>query len=362
LSSNIFGRCFRITTFGESHGPAVGVVIDGIPPRYPVDLSAVQAELDRRRPGQSDLSSPRREKDRAQILSGLYEGLTTGAPLCLVLANEDARPEAYEALKNTFRPGHADYTYYKKYGFRDPRGGGRSSGRETAARVAAGAVARQILARLGVTILGHVIELAGIRAQKFEPALIESNPVRAADPDAARAMAAAIESARADGDSVGGIVEVRAIGVPAGWGDPVFGKLDAMLAAALMSIGSVKGVEVGDGFELARLRGSQANDPLLSDGFATNHAGGILGGISTGAEVIVRAAVKPTPSIAMTQQTIDESGSPTTITVGGRHDPCIAPRLVPVAEAMVALVLVDAYLYQRGVGVPIAGAARSISE
>jgi chorismate synthase len=350
MSSNTFGRYFRITTFGESHGPAVGVVIDGIPPRFSVDLGEVQVQLDRRRPGQSRLSSPRKEEDRARALSGLFEGRTTGAPVCLILPNEDARPEAYEELKHLFRPGHADYTYYKKYGVRDYRGGGRSSGRETAARVAAGSVARQILARLGVTLLGHVVEIAGIRACSFDPQVIEENLVRCADARAAASMEKAIETARDEADSVGGVVEVRARGVPAGWGDPVFGKLDALLAGALMGIGAVKGVEIGDGFELVRQRGSRANDAILPHGFASNHAGGILGGISTGAEIVVRAAVKPTPSIGQPQTTVDEDGNPTTLRIQGRHDPCIVPRLVPVAEAMIALVLVDAFLAQRGAG------------
>jgi chorismate synthase len=355
MSSNSFGRFFRITTFGESHGPAIGVVIDGVPPRLPIDLAALQAELDRRRPGQSPLSTPRDEPDRIVLLSGLLEGVTTGAPIALLCENRDARPAAYRGLADRFRPGHADLSTEQKYGIRDPRGGGRASGRETLARVAAGAVARQLLARLGVGVLGHVLELGGIQVERFLPETIEANPVRCADPEAAAAMARAIEAARADGDSLGGVVEVRASGVPAGWGDPVFGKLDAALAGALMGIGAVKGVEIGDGFALARMRGSQANDPILDlhGGFASNHAGGVLGGISSGAELVVRVAVKPTPSIARPQQTVDASGSPCTIAIEGRHDPCIAPRLVPVAEAMVALVLADAYLAQRGCGAPL---------
>ena len=286
------------------------------------------------------------------MLSGVFEGQTTGAPLCLLIRNEDARSDDYAELRELFRPGHADLTVERKYGIRDWRGGGRLSGRETAARVAAGAVARQLLAPLGVTLFGHVVEVAGIRATAFAPETIEGNPVRCADPEAALAMQQAIEAARADGDSVGGVVEVRARGVPAGWGDPVFAKLDAAIAGALMSIGAVKGVEIGDGFELARRRGSQANDPILPGGFGSNHAGGILGGISSGAEIVARAAVKPTPSIAAAQQTIDRHGQARTVRGTGRHDPCIAPRLVPVAEAMLALVLADACLAQRACGVP----------
>jgi chorismate synthase len=349
VHSNSFGRIFRVTTFGESHGPAIGAVIDGVPPRIALDLAAVQAQMDRRRPGQAPASSTRQEPDRVQVLSGLFEGQTTGAPLCLLIANEDARPDAYASLKDLFRPGHADLSWHKKYGIRDWRGGGRASGRETASRVAAGAVARQVLEPEGVRILGHVIEIAGVRASSFDPDQIDRNPVRCADPSAIEAMSEAIAAARRDDDSVGGIVEVRASGVPAGWGDPVFGKLDALLAAALMSIGAVKGVEIGDGFELARLRGSEANDPITPQGFSSNRAGGVLGGVSSGAEIIVRLAVKPTPSIVKEQQTIDRAGDPARVSTPGRHDPCIAPRLVPAAEAMVALVLVDAMLLQRAI-------------
>lgn len=349
MHSNSFGRIFRVTTFGESHGPAIGAVIDGVPPRLSLDLEALQAQLDRRRPGQAPTSSARQEPDRVQVLSGLFEGQTTGAPLCLLIANEDASPDAYASLKDLFRPGHADRTWHEKYGIRDWRGGGRASGRETAARVAAGAVARQVLEPEGVQILGHVTEIAGVKAGAFDPEQIEQNPVRCADQTAAEAMSEAIAAAKQDGDSVGGIVEVRASGVPAGWGDPVFGKLDALLAGALMSIGAVKAVEIGDGFELARLRGSQANDPITPQGFSTNRAGGVLGGVSNGAEIIARLAVKPTPSIAKEQQSIDRAGNPARVSTQGRHDPCIAPRLVPVAEAMVALVLVDAMLLQRAI-------------
>jgi chorismate synthase len=351
---NTFGQSFRVTTFGESHGPAVGAVVDGVPPRVALDLAAIQRQLDRRRPGGA-LASARTETDRVQVLAGLLEGQTTGAPLCLLIANEDARPEHYEPLREVLRPGHADSAWLAKYGVRDWRGGGRASGRETAARVAAGAVARQLLEAQGVELVGHVVEIAGIRAalpQRLDPALIEQSPVRCADPKACGAMQAAVAAARSDGDSVGGVVEVRAQGVPAGWGCPVFGKLDARLAAALMSIGAVKGVEIGEGFGLARLRGSEANDPLLPAGAASNRAasnraGGILGGVSSGAEIVVRAAVKPTPSIRKEQATVDTSGRATSVKVAGRHDPCIAPRLVPVAEAMLALSLADAWLCHR---------------
>lgn len=354
MASNSFGEILRVTTFGESHGPGIGAVVDGFPPAFPVDLAAVQREMDRRRPGQSDLTTPRREEDRVEVLSGLFEGRTTGAPLTLWVRNGDARPEDYDELRDRFRPGHADYTWWRKYGVRDHRGGGRSSGRETAARVAAGALARQLLERHGMTVTGHVVRIGPVQAESFDPAEIGRNPVRCADARAAERMAEAIREAREAGDSLGGIVEVRADGVPAGLGDPVFGKLEARLGAAFLSIGAVRGVEFGDGFALARLRGSEANDALRPGGFATNHAGGILGGISTGAAVVARLAVKPPSSIARPQDTVDVHGNPVILEVRGRHDPCICPRLVPVAEAMACLVLGDAWLLQRlnGAGAP----------
>ncbi len=347
MSYNTFGRNFRITSFGESHGPVIGVVVDGIPPMLALSQEGIQAQLDRRRPGVSAYTSPRQEGDRVTILSGLLEGQTTGAPLCMVVSNRDTRTEDYDSLKDLFRPGHGDISWFMKYGLRDWRGGGRASGRETVARVAAGAVARQILAPLGVTILGHTLEIAGVRARSFVREVIENNALRCADPDQIEYMEEAITSASQDGDSVGGIVEVRASAVPAGWGDPVYNKLDAQLAGALMGIGAVKAVEIGDGFIVTRMRGSEANDPITQEGFATNHAGGILGGISNGDEIVVRLAVKPTPSVQKPQQTVDTTGNPTVISIGGRHDPCIVPRMVPVAEAMMALVLVDNYLAQR---------------
>ena len=347
MSSNSFGELLRITTFGESHGPAVGVVVDGFPPGVPVDLAAVQREMDRRRPGTSELASPRREEDRVEVLSGLFEGRTTGAPVALLVRNLDARPEDYEENRGLFRPGHADWTWWRKYGRRDHRGGGRSSGRETAARVAAGALARQFLASGGVTVTGSVAQVGTVKAESYDRDEIERNPVRCADAAAAGRMAEAIRQAAAEGDSVGGVVEVRAEGVPPGLGDPVFDKLEARLGAALLSIGAVKGVEFGDGFALAGRRGSEANDELGEGGFATNHAGGILGGISTGAPVVVRLAVKPTPSVAVPQRTVDADGREAVLRSAGRHDPCVCPRLAPVAEAMTCLVLADALLRQR---------------
>ncbi|MCX6688240.1 MAG: chorismate synthase [Methanoregula sp.] len=324
---NTFGKNFRITTFGESHGKAVGVVIDGCPARMELSEQDIQPMLDRRRPGTSPLTSARKESDRIKILSGIFEGKTTGAPIAMLVENEDQHSSDYDALRDVFRPGHADLTYLEKYGIRDHRGGGRSSGRETIARVAAGAVAMRYLTAHGITITGKIREVHG----KTSPADIEQE----------------ILAAKSSGDSVGGVVECVASGCPAGLGDPVFGKLDALIAGAMMGIGAVKGVEIGDGFLVAGKFGSENNDPITKDGFASNHAGGILGGISSGQEIVVRIAVKPTPSIAKMQKTRDIHGNEVNLSVPGRHDPCIVPRIVPVAEAMLALVLMDCMLEQR---------------
>jgi len=323
---NSLGRNFRITTFGESHGPVIGVIIDGCPPGMDLAETDIQPFLDRRRPGTSLLSSPRQEKDRVEILSGIFEGKTTGAPIALMVRNENQQSKDYEELREKFRPGHADFTYQEKYGIRDHRGGGRSSGRETIGRVAAGAVALKYLSARGITIGSMISAVHG----KTSPADIEREILEAKDA----------------GDSVGGIAEIVARGCPAGLGDPVFGKLDAQLAGAMMGIGAVKGVEIGDGFAVAGRFGSENNDQMTMDGFSSNHAGGILGGISTGQDIVVRIAVKPTPSITKTQQTRDIHGQKVGISVRGRHDPCIVPRILPVAEAMVALVLMDCLLEQ----------------
>ena len=346
-SPSTFGRTFRIVTFGESHGAAVGVVLDGVKPGLPFDLEAIQRDLDRRRPGQSDLVTPRSEADRIQVLSGVFEGQTTGHPIAMMVFNENQKSGDYKAITELFRPGHADLTYDRKYGIRDPRGGGRSSGRETLARVAAGAWAKQQLAALGVTVRGFNREIAGIEGKTVHWDFVEKNPLRVADPEIFETQKAAVEAARADGDSVGGVCEVWIEGLPVGLGDPAFGKLDGLLALACMSIGAVKGVELGAGFASARRRGSENNDPLGPEGPMKNDAGGTLGGISTGAPVVVRLAVKPTSSIAKTQRTIDREGHAADISTQGRHDPCIAPRIVPVAEAMCALVIYDAWLSQQ---------------
>ena len=347
MSGNTFGHLFRVTTFGESHGPGLGVIIDGVPAGLRLDPEQIQHDLDRRRPGQSKVSTMRKEADEVEILSGVMDGVTTGTALAMLIRNTDQRSRDYGNLATCFRPGHADYGYFKKYGIRDYRGGGRSSGRETAMRVAAGSVAKQLLAHYGVTIQAYTLRLGGVDAAKVDLAAVESNIVRSADPDAAEAMIAAIRAAQAEMDSVGGIIECRADGVPAGLGEPVFDKLDALIAHAVLSIGGIKGIEFGSGFAAADLRGSVNNDPITPDGFTSNHAGGIIGGISNGNTILFRAAMKPTSSIAKEQKTIDEAGSAVTISVHGRHDPCLVPRAVPGVEAMTALVLIDALLQNR---------------
>lgn len=356
MPGSLFGEFLTVATFGESHGAAVGVVVDGVPPGLALSAETIQRDLDRRRPGLGGLTSERRERDRAEVLSGLFEGRTTGTPIAIVIRNEDARSADYERLRDVLRPGHADWTYRAKYGIRDWRGGGRSSGRETAARVAAGAVARAILGRRGVTVTGYALEIAGIRASRVDLAAVETNPVRSPDPEAAPLMERAIAEAKEAGDSVGGIVEVIADGVPAGLGDPVFDKLEALLAHAVLSVGAVRAFEIGDGFAAARMRGSAYNDELYAEEgrvrSRTNHAGGAIGGISTGERLIVRCAVRPPASIAKPQRTVTERGEPLEIAVEGRHDPCIVPRAVPVLEAMVALVLADRLLAQAAVAPP----------
>ncbi|HET7903690.1 MAG TPA: chorismate synthase [Candidatus Eisenbacteria bacterium] len=347
--SSVFGKLLTLTTFGESHGPAVGVVLDGCPPGLPLDAALVQRDLDRRRPGQSAVTTQRREPDTVEIVSGVFEGVTTGASIAMIVRSLDARSQDYAALRDLFRPGHADHTYLAKYGIRDYRGSGRSSGRETVARVAAGAVARALLSVAGVAVRGGTVQVGALIAGARDWESAESNPVRCPDPAVAPAMERAILEARERGDSLGGVVEVVAEGVPAGWGDPVFDKLDATLAHGLMSIGAVKGFEVGDGFAAARLCGSEMNDKMSPAGFETNHAGGILGGISTGQPIVVRLAVKPPSSIAIPQKTVDREGAVRDFAITGRHDPCLCPRVVPVAEAMTCLVLADHWLRQRAV-------------
>ncbi|NIO06152.1 MAG: chorismate synthase [Proteobacteria bacterium] len=345
--ANSFGDRFKILTFGESHGKAVGVVIDGVKPGLEFDIETIQTELDRRRPGQSELVTPRAEEDQVEVLSGVFQGKTLGTPICLLIPNRHQDSEAYDALREVFRPGHAGYAVLKKYGIRDHRGGGRLSGRETAARVAAGALAKRELAKEKIQIIAYTKEVDGITAQAVDLEEIEKNPLRCPDKDAAKRMEERVLFYKSQGDSIGGIVEVLARNVPPGLGDPVFKKLDAEIAGALMSIGAVKAVEIGEGFQVARMRGSENNDQMNRHGFKTNHAGGILGGISTGQEIWIKIAVKPTSSIGKRQKTLDIFGREKEVSIRGRHDPCICPRIIPVAEAMVALVLYDALLRQR---------------
>ena len=347
--SSTFGRLFRITTFGESHGPAVGVVVDGMPPGVRVEIADIQRELDRRRPGQSALTTQRKEADQAELLSGVFEGVTLGTPIAILVRNTDARSQDYDKLKDVFRPGHADYVYFEKYGVRDHRGGGRSSGRETVGRVAAGALARAALTGAGVRIVGGTVQVGDVTAAQRDWDQVEKNPVRCPDRAAAEKMAAVIERARDDKDSVGGVVEIVATGVPAGWGDPTMAKLDAAIGAAMLSIPATKGVEIGGGFGMVARRGSETNDVFEGGRYRTNFAGGISGGISNGAEVVARVAVRPATSIGKPQTAATASGGSTTIEIRGRHDPCICPRVVPVAESMLAIVLMDAWLNQRAI-------------
>ncbi|MHA7965490.1 chorismate synthase [Paenibacillus sp. CAU 1782] len=346
MAGSTFGEAFRISTFGESHGEAVGVIVDGATPGVELDESYIQVQMDRRKPGQSSVTTPRKEYDKVKIVSGIFQGKTTGTPLMIILYNHDMKPEAYQDIHEAFRPGHADYSYTQKYGIRDYRGSGRASGRETAGRVAGGAVARKLLERRGVQVLAYTSAIGGIACQTFDESVIESNAVRACDPEAATKMIELVEELGRQGDSCGGIVECRIRGAAAGLGEPVFDKLDAELAKAMLSIGAVKGIEFGAGFEAASMRGSQHNDAMDGEGFRTNHAGGIVGGISTGQDIVFRVAVKPTSSISLPQQTINIHGEEQMISTVGRHDPCICPRIVPVIEAMACLVLEDQYKRQ----------------
>jgi chorismate synthase len=349
MAGNTFGKVFRVTTWGESHGTAVGAVIDGCPPGISLTADDIQQELERRRPGKGGGESPRREPDKVEILSGIFKGRTTGTPLSLIIYNKDADSRSYEHLEKIFRPGHGDITYLHKYGIRDHRGGGRASARETAARVAAGAVARKLLQAHDIEIIAYTVAVGGIEVAGRNLAEISQNRLFCPDNEAAARMEVRINEVRKQGDSLGGIVEVLARGVVAGLGEPVFDKLDAALAQALMSIGAVKGVEIGSGFAAAAALGSENNDAITPTGFATNRAGGILAGISNGDEIIARVAVKPIPSISQEQQTVDLDNKPTKIRIGGRHDISAIPRIVPVCEAMVCLTLADYQLRQQAV-------------
>ncbi|MGD9157520.1 MAG: chorismate synthase [Desulfobacteraceae bacterium] len=344
MAGNSFGEVFRITTFGESHGKGIGVVVDGCPPGISLKQEDFEYAMARRRPGGSDFDTPRREDDNVEILSGVFEDLTTGTPIALFIKNKDARSKSYDHIKNLFRPGHGDFTYYNKYGHFDYRGAGRYSARETAARVAAGAIADKITSAAGINVTAYTIEIGGIRAEVKDFAVIESNPLCCPDMKKYEEMAEALAEAKANGDSLGGVVEVVVKGCPPGLGEPVFDKLSADLARAVMSIGAIKGFEIGAGFEAARLKGSENNDPITPEGFSSNNAGGILAGISNGDDIILRAAVKPIPSIGIEQDTIDKDGNSTNIKTAGRFDVTAIPRVLPVLEAMVKIVLADHYL------------------
>ncbi len=352
---NSFGTLFRLTSFGESHGAAVGGVIDGCPPGLLIDLDFIQSELDRRRPGQSRITTPRKEADRVEFLSGIFEGKTTGAPIGFLIRNENQQSSDYDHLKKVYRPSHADYTYHLKYGHRDHRGGGRSSARETISRVAAGAVAKLYLNQLGIQIRALTSQVGPIRLEHdykaYDLSLTEENMVRCPDPETAERMIKLIQEVRYQGDTIGGVITCVANGVPAGLGEPVFGKLHATLGSAMLSINAVKGFEYGTGFNV-ELRGSEVNDHFFNDGgkinTRTNHSGGIQAGISNGQDIYFRVAFKPVATILREQETVDIQGNDTTIKARGRHDPCVLPRAVPIVEAMAAITLMDHYLLANG--------------
>ena len=352
MAGNSFGEIFRFTTWGESHGPAIGCVVDGVPPRIPLSESDIQPWLDRRRPGQSRFTTQRSESDRVQILSGVFEGQTTGTPIALMIANEDARSKDYDTLRESFRPGHADYTYWRKYGIRDHRGGGRASARETASRVAAGAIARKVLGA-GVVIRGALVQMGPHKVDRgrWDWDAVGDNPFFCPDRQAAQFWEGFLDGVRKAGSSTGAVIEVVASGVPVGLGEPIYGKLDSDLAAAMMGINAVKGVEIGAGFAAAALSGEENADEMrMRDGsvaFLSNNAGGILGGIATGQDIVVRFVVKPTSSILTPRKSVDAHGNEIEVRTTGRHDPCVGIRAVPVGEAMMAVVLADHLLRHR---------------
>ncbi|HQW20141.1 MAG TPA: chorismate synthase [Rhodocyclaceae bacterium] len=348
MSGNTLGTLFCVTSFGESHGPAIGCVVDGCPPGLKLCEADIQMELDRRKPGTSRHVTQRREPDSVEILSGVYQGQTTGAPIALLIRNEDQRSKDYDSISATFRPGHADYVYWQKYGIRDPRGGGRSSARETAVRVAAGAIAKKWLnQRYGVVIKGCMTQLGAIEIPVNDWSIVNANPFFAADAASVPHLEEALDALRKAGDSVGAQITVVAEQVPVGWGEPVYGRIDADIAAAMMSINAVKGVEIGAGFKSIVQKGSEHGDEMTPQGFLSNNAGGILGGITTGQDIVVNIAIKPTSSIRLPRRSIDLHGQATTVETHGRHDPCVGIRATPIAEAMLALVLIDHALRHR---------------
>jgi len=351
VSGNRFGRLFKITTFGESHGPGIGVVIDGTPPGIEIDVDYINSELKRRRPGQSNITTSRKEKDEVEILSGVFKGKSTGTPITLFIRNRDFKSVDYDAIKDIFRPGHADFGYYMRYGIRDWRGGGRSSGRETAARVAAGSIAKTVLSKWGIEIKAYTRKIGKIAINRVDYNFVEKNAVRCPDREAAPKMIKLIEEVKKEGNSIGGEIEMKIIGVPPGIGDPVFDKLEAILGYAILSIGGVKSFEVGEGIAVSEMKGSEFNDRFIEKNGKilpeTNRSGGIIGGISTGADIVIRVAVRPPASISIEQETIDIHGKSKKVTIKGRHDPCIVPRVVPVVEAMAAIVLLDSILVKK---------------
>ncbi|MCK5893983.1 MAG: chorismate synthase [Endozoicomonadaceae bacterium] len=347
MAGNTIGKLFTVTTFGESHGPSIGCIVDGCPPGIPLDESLLQQDLDRRKPGTSRYTTQRREPDEVRIMSGLFEGVTTGTPIGLIIDNIDKRARDYSEIKHVFRPGHADYSYQQKYGIRDYRGGGRASARETAMRVAAGAIARQCLQSQGVTIRGYLSQMGSIRAETFDWDEVDRNPFFCPDAAKAAEMADYINALRKEGNSIGARISVIASGLMPGLGEPVFDRLDADLAHALMSINAVKGVELGVGFACVEQKGSEHQDEMTPDGFLSNHAGGVLGGISTGQDIVAHIALKPTSSIMIPMKSIDIDGCPIDVVTKGRHDPCVGIRATPIAEAMMAIVLADHLLRHR---------------
>lgn len=353
MSGNTIGKLFSLTSFGESHGPAIGCVIDGCPPNIPIDETVIQVDLDRRRPGSSRYTTQRREDDRVNILSGVFEGLSTGAPIALLIENQDQKSKDYEDIKHKFRPGHADYTYQKKYGIRDYRGGGRSSARETAARVAGGAIAKICLAQqCGITIRGYLSQIGEHKLSPLDMEQVNHNPFFCPDPEKIPLLEEYINRLRKDGDSIGAMVHAQASGMPVGLGEPVFDRLDADIAHAMMSINAVKGVSLGAGFDCVEQKGSQHRDEMNNDGFLSNNAGGVLGGISSGQDIEVDVAFKPTSSIRIPAKTIDDQDKNCEIVTTGRHDPCVGIRAVPIVEAMLAVVLMDHWLRHKAQNLP----------
>jgi len=349
MSGNSIGKLFTVTSFGESHGPAIGCIVDGCPPGLELSAADLQQDLDRRKPGTSRHTTQRREDDEVEILSGVFEGRTTGTPIGMLIRNQDQRSKDYADIMDRFRPGHADYTYNQKYGFRDYRGGGRSSARETAMRVAAGGIAKKYLReRYGIEVRGYLAQLGPLRIEKFDWNEVERNPFFSPDADKVAEMEAYMDALRKEGNSVGARINVVATGMPAGLGEPVFDRLDADLAHALMSINAVKGVEIGDGFRCVEQKGTEHRDEMTPDRFLSNHAGGVLGGISSGQDLLASIALKPTSSLRLPGRTVNLQGEPVEVVTQGRHDPCVGIRATPIAEAMVAIVVMDHVLRQRG--------------